>query len=189
MLRWSLWGPRNRLANWPLCTARHGQLHARPRQKHACGPWTVYPSRWHQTRSEVSLQRPNQAQSYNLWSQITIPRQVILQATTTARRSQHKSFLEKVPILEQLTEYEILTIADALGEDTYEDGAVVCMQGDVGDAFYIIKKVISHKVRTIRKTKVSQIFPIALESPIALPLILISDENAWNRFEFNGNYF
>lgn len=68
-------------------------------------------------------------------------RQVILQATTTARRAQHKSFLERVPILEQLTEYEILTIADALVEDAYEDGDVVCTQGEVGDAFYIIKKV------------------------------------------------
>lgn len=69
--------------------------------------------------------------------------QVILQATTTARRAQHKSFLERVPILEQLTEYEILTIADALVEDSYEDGDVVCTQGEVGDAFYIIKKVFS----------------------------------------------
>lgn len=67
--------------------------------------------------------------------------QVILQATTTARRTQHKSFLESVPTLEQLTEYEILTIADALVEDSYEDGDVICTQGEVGDAFYIIKKV------------------------------------------------
>lgn len=68
-------------------------------------------------------------------------RQIILQATTTARRAQHKSFLERIPILEQLTEYEILTIADALVEDSYQDGDVICTQGEVGDAFYIIKKV------------------------------------------------
>ena len=68
--------------------------------------------------------------------------QIILQATTTARRTQHKSFLESVPTLEQLTEYEILTIADALVEDSYEDGDVICTQGEVGDAFYIIKKVL-----------------------------------------------
>lgn len=49
--------------------------------------------------------------------------------------------MEKVPILEQLTEYEVLTIADALVEETYEDGAVLCTQGEVGDAFYIIKEV------------------------------------------------
>lgn len=70
-----------------------------------------------------------------------VHRQVILQATTTARRAQHKTFLESVPTLEQLTEYEILTIADALVEVSYDDGDLVCTQGEVGDAFYIIKKV------------------------------------------------
>lgn len=98
---------------------------------------------------------PRTVYGHNLWSQIMIMtlRQVILEATTTARRSQHKSFLEKVPILEQLTEYEILTIADALGEHTYEDGAVVCMQGEVGDAFYIIKKVISRSRSFVNSRK------------------------------------
>ncbi|CAM9396192.1 unnamed protein product [Hapterophycus canaliculatus] len=76
-----------------------------------------------------------------LWALDRISFKVILQATTTARRTQHKSFLESVPTLEQLTEYEILTIADALVEDSYEDGEVICTQGEVGDAFYIIKKV------------------------------------------------
>lgn len=70
-----------------------------------------------------------------------VPWQVILQATTTARRAQHKTFLESVPTLEQLTEYEILTIADALVEVSYDDGELVCTQGEVGDAFYIIKQV------------------------------------------------
>lgn len=68
-------------------------------------------------------------------------RQIILQGTTTAKRAQYKTFIEKVPILEQLTEYEKLTIADALAEDSYEDEDVVCTQGEVGDAFYIIKEV------------------------------------------------
>lgn len=77
------------------------------------------------------------AKSATFWA----PWQVILQATTTARRAQHKTFLESVPTLEQLTEYEVLTIADALVEVSYDDGEVVCTQGEVGDAFYIIKKV------------------------------------------------
>ena len=34
-----------------------------------------------------------------------------------------------------------MTIADALVEDFYKDGDVICTQGEVGDAFYIIKKV------------------------------------------------
>ncbi len=89
--------------------------------------------------------------------------QVILQATTTARRTQHKSFLESVPTLEQLTEYEILTIADALVEDSYEDGDVICTQGEVGDAFYIIKKVSYHSIHS----KIV-IFCCATESSILL---------------------
>lgn len=80
--------------------------------------------------------------TYRHYRSLWAPPQIILQATTTARRTQHKSFLERVPILEQLTEYEILTIADALVENSYEDGHVVCAQGEVGDAFYIIKKVL-----------------------------------------------
>eukprot|EP00904_Undaria_pinnatifida_P003555 jgi/Undpi1/131/HiC_scaffold_1.g00131.m1 len=75
-----------------------------------------------------------------LWALDRISFKVILQATTTARRAQHKTFLESVPTLEQLTEYEILTIADALVEVSYDDGDLVCTQGEVGDAFYIIKK-------------------------------------------------
>eukprot|EP00752_Nemacystus_decipiens_P010119 g9019.t1 len=83
-----------------------------------------------------------------LWALDRISFKVILQATTTARRTQHKSFLESVPTLEQLTEYEILTIADALVEDSYEDGDVICTQGEVGDAFYIIKKGAASVIQT-----------------------------------------
>ncbi|CAM9501360.1 unnamed protein product [Ectocarpus sp. 13 AM-2016] len=83
-----------------------------------------------------------------LWALDRISFKIILQATTTARRKQHKSFLESVPTLEQLTEYEILTIADALVEDSYEDGDVICTQGEVGDAFYIIKKGSASVIQT-----------------------------------------
>ncbi|CAM9335494.1 unnamed protein product, partial [Sphacelaria rigidula] len=83
-----------------------------------------------------------------LWALDRISFKVILQATTTARRAQHKSFLERIPILEQLTEYEILTIADALVEDSYKDGDVICTQGEVGDAFYIIKKGSASVIQT-----------------------------------------
>ncbi|CAM9251615.1 unnamed protein product [Choristocarpus tenellus] len=80
------------------------------------------------------------ATALRLWALDRISFKVILQATTKARRKQYKTFLDKVPILEQLTEYEVLTIADALTVETYEDGDVVCEDGEVGDAFYIIKK-------------------------------------------------
>lgn len=34
-----------------------------------------------------------------------------------------------------------MTIADALVENTFNDGDTICTQGEVGDAFYIIKEV------------------------------------------------
>lgn len=97
------------------------------------------------TKDQDLLTVSDAFQQRNMFSVFYVLRvlpQIILQTTTSARRTQHKSFLERVPILEQLTEYEILTIADALVEDSYEDGDVVCTQGEVGDAFYIIKKVV-----------------------------------------------
>lgn len=75
-----------------------------------------------------------------LWALDRHSFKAILMQTTTARRNQYKGFLSKVPILDQLTEYEILTIADALTEEVFEEGQVVCTQGDPGDSFYIIKE-------------------------------------------------
>jgi hypothetical protein len=36
---------------------------------------------------------------------------------------------------------QVLTVADALQEEVYEVNTNVCEQGDVGEAFYIIKEV------------------------------------------------
>ena len=48
-------------------------------------------------------------------------------------------FLRQVPILAKLTEHEILTIADALREESFSAGKVICSQGDTGETFYIVK--------------------------------------------------
>lgn len=45
----------------------------------------------------------------------------------------------QVPILESLTEMEVLTLADSLAEETYTDGTTICQQGEEGNYFYIIK--------------------------------------------------
>ena len=68
---------------------------------------------------------------------------VILMDTTMKKRTLYKDFLQKVPILNSLTEYEQLTIADALVERTYTDGETVCTQGEPGDSFYIIRKGVA----------------------------------------------
>jgi len=61
-----------------------------------------------------------------------------LMGTTLRKREQYKNWLSKVPILESLTEYERLVVADALESANFNEGDVVVKQGDAGDVFYII---------------------------------------------------
>eukprot|EP00804_Cyclotella_cryptica_P000088 CCRYP_013726-RA/>CCRYP_013726-RA protein AED:0.42 eAED:0.42 QI:94/1/0.4/1/0.75/0.6/5/0/398 len=74
-----------------------------------------------------------------LWALDRVAFKVILMKTTTAQRESYRGFLTKVPIFSELTEYEILTIADALLEECFEDNVTICNQGDIGDKFYLIK--------------------------------------------------
>ena len=63
----------------------------------------------------------------------------IIMETTVKKREQHKGFIERVPLLESLSEYERLTVADALKPETFTDGEVIIHQGDDGNLFYIIE--------------------------------------------------
>jgi len=74
-----------------------------------------------------------------LWAVDRVTFKVILMDTTMKKRNLYKDFLGKVPILSGLTEYEQLTIADALIEEVYSDGDVMVTQGEPGNKFYIIK--------------------------------------------------
>lgn len=56
------------------------------------------------------------------------------------KREIYHTFLQKVPILANLTEVEILTLADSLVEETFSRNETVCKEGDRGDYFYIIKE-------------------------------------------------
>jgi len=60
--------------------------------------------------------------------------------TSIQRQSQNKALLQNVDILKQLTETELLEMSDAMLEVAYENGDVVCRQGDMGSNFYIIKQ-------------------------------------------------
>nr|CCA18200.1 cAMPdependent protein kinase regulatory subunit put [Albugo laibachii Nc14] len=64
----------------------------------------------------------------------------IIMETTVKRREAHIGFIEKVPLLESLSEYERLTVADALKAETFHDGEVIIRQGDDGNHFYIIEE-------------------------------------------------
>lgn len=75
-----------------------------------------------------------------LWALDRVSFKVIVVAAAMQKRETYKNFLSQVPILESLTEMEVLTLADSLAEETYQDGATICTQGDEGNYFYIIKE-------------------------------------------------
>ena len=74
-----------------------------------------------------------------LWALDRISFKILAMQTALARRDEYQGFLEEVPLLASLSNYEKLTLADALEEQAFEDGAVICEEGKAGDKFYIIK--------------------------------------------------
>ena len=80
------------------------------------------------------------ANTCKLWSLDRMSFKVIVVAAAMLKREVYQGFLEKVPILETCNAGEIQTLADSLAEETYEDGSVVCTQGEPGSFFYIIKE-------------------------------------------------
>lgn len=73
-----------------------------------------------------------------LWALDRISFNVTMMKTTKAKRKNMTEILLKIPAFSQLTEYELLTIADTLQEETFEHGTTICHQGDRGDKFYLI---------------------------------------------------
>ena len=74
----------------------------------------------------------------SLWAIDRITYRRILMGTTMRKRKLYEGFLEKVPILQHLTKYERITVADALEPYNFSDGEVIVRQGEPGDKFYII---------------------------------------------------
>jgi cAMP-dependent protein kinase regulator len=74
-----------------------------------------------------------------LWALDRISFKILAMQTAMARRDEYQGFLSEVPLLSSLSDYEKMTIADALEEQSFEDGAVICEEGNAGDKFYIIK--------------------------------------------------
>jgi cAMP-dependent protein kinase regulator len=74
-----------------------------------------------------------------LWALDRVSFKVIVVAAAMHKRETYQGFLSKVPILQTLTEMEIMTLADSLAEESYTDGEIICSQGDEGDYFYIVK--------------------------------------------------
>jgi cAMP-dependent protein kinase regulator len=62
----------------------------------------------------------------------------VIQLSALARRREHEAFLVNIPLLRSTTSYERASLADNLFSLSFEPGAYVCRQGEVGDKFYII---------------------------------------------------
>ena len=75
-----------------------------------------------------------------IWSLDRVSFKVIVVAAAMLKRELYQGFLEKVPVLSTCNAMEIQTLADSLSEETYEDGQVVCTEGEEGNFFYIIKE-------------------------------------------------
>lgn len=54
------------------------------------------------------------------------------------------SFLRQVPILETLSEMELLAVADALVPEQFSDEAVICEEGQLGEKIYLIEVSLFH---------------------------------------------
>jgi len=75
-----------------------------------------------------------------LWVLDRVAFKVIVVSAAMQKREKYKSFLRQVAVLESLSEWEMLTLADSLVEETYQDGYTICKQGEEGNDFYIIKE-------------------------------------------------
>lgn len=79
-------------------------------------------------------------ESVKLWALDRVSFKLILMKTAISKRNQYKSFLQKIPILSEMKEHEILTITDALHEESFSPNSVIFREGEDGDRFYIIKE-------------------------------------------------
>jgi cAMP-dependent protein kinase regulator len=75
-----------------------------------------------------------------LWALDRVSFKVIVVAAAMLKRETYMGFLKRVPLLQQLTEMELSTLADSLAEEKFNDGDIVFRQGDEGDFFYIVKE-------------------------------------------------
>ena len=58
--------------------------------------------------------------------------------STIKKRKMYEEFLAKVKILQELDQWERLTVADALETVQYSDGDTIVVQGEKGNDFFII---------------------------------------------------
>jgi cAMP-dependent protein kinase regulator len=72
----------------------------------------------------------------------------IVRDAAAKKREKYSEFLKKVPLLEKMDEYERSQVADALKEETLEEGKVVVTEGEEGDKFYIVAEGTATATKT-----------------------------------------
>ncbi|XP_031571158.1 cAMP-dependent protein kinase type II regulatory subunit-like isoform X2 [Actinia tenebrosa] len=65
-------------------------------------------------------------------------RRILLKAAAKKRKAL-EGFLEKVPMLQEITEYERMNLADALNSKSFKDGECIIKQGDEADYMYFVE--------------------------------------------------
>jgi cAMP-dependent protein kinase regulator len=78
-----------------------------------------------------------------LWALDRVSFNVILMKTTMEKHKNMKKFLLQIPLFSQLTEFELLTIADTLQDESFKDGTIICKEGDPGDKFYVVHEGVA----------------------------------------------
>lgn len=80
-----------------------------------------------------------------LWSLSRDAYRSTVKEAVEKRRSAHKDFLRGVAAFEQLTDYDILTLADAVVEEEFGPGEVICRQGEPSGDLSIVSCPITAK--------------------------------------------
>jgi len=73
----------------------------------------------------------------------------IMMQSGKSTMSERISFLDKVPILDELTSFEKFKIAEALEVRKVSSGEVIVNEGDDGHEFYIIQKGACNCYKTL----------------------------------------
>jgi len=78
------------------------------------------------------------SESVKLWAIDRMTYRKIVMGQTQSKRELYENFLKKVPLLSSMTNYERLTIADALQIKTFLKDSYIIKEGDQGDDFFIL---------------------------------------------------
>jgi cAMP-dependent protein kinase regulator len=85
-----------------------------------------------------------------LWTLDRTSFKVLIVGATLRKREIYMSFLSQVSILSSLTESEKMTLADSITEERYNEGTIICQEGQYEHNFYIL---MNGKVGCYQKEK------------------------------------